>query len=224
MLRELTRPVGNQDRDDEVAARRREAEAGHRDERRRVDVASCENGAHRVAAGHETLQAAPRQAPRRRPRPRASSARAASTIAWEIASSSTTTTSSRRSRRIAAVSSAGYFTAMPSAIVGPVGSPPRQRRARGGLNADRATAPAAAPAIRSRSLTQARRLRRGSRPCPDPARKLLGELEAERPLPGDHARVVECVDECRARRLDRGARAAATASSNPSPPSVTIAP
>ena len=41
-----------------------------------------------------------------------------------MASSSTTTTSSRRSRRIADVSSAGYLTAIPSAIVGPVGASP----------------------------------------------------------------------------------------------------
>ena len=146
-----------------------------------------------------------------------------STIACEIASSSTTTTSSRRSRRIAEVSSAGYLTAMPSAIVGPVGALPGERRARRGLNADeRELGPQRPQPDRDPRREPAAADRDHHRPRP--GRQLLGELEPQRPL----ARRPPAGRRRRGRRsrpsARRGARAAATASSKPSPPSTTVAP
>ena len=124
-----------------------------------------------------------------------------STIACEIASSSTTTISSSRSRRIAVVSSAGYLTAIPSAIVGPVGRAPRVRRARCCLHADeRQLRPQRAEPDRDPAGEAAAADRDHDRPRP--GGELLGELEPERPLAGDDARVVERVDEGRAGRLD----------------------
>ena len=55
-VRELARPVGDHDADDEVAARRGEAEARHRHQRRRVDVAAREHGADGSVARDEAAE------------------------------------------------------------------------------------------------------------------------------------------------------------------------
>ena len=90
---------------------------------------------------------------------------------------------------------------MPSAIVGPIGARP----------ANGAHAAACTPTSESsgRSARKRDRDARGEAAAADrdhdrarARRKLLRELEAERPLAGDHAGVVEGVDERRSGRLD----------------------
>ena len=120
------------------------------------------------------------------------------------------------------MSSAGYLTAIPSATVGPVGASPAK-----GAQAAAWTPTSESSGRSARNAIATPEARppppTGITTVPGPGRKLLGELEAERALARDHARVVERVDEGRTGRLDVG-RAAATASSKPSPPSTTVAP
>ena len=103
------------------------------------------------------------------------------------------------------MSSAGYLTAIPSAIVGPVGARLRERRARRGLHADqRQLGPKSPQPDRDarREPTTADR----DHDRPRAGRQLLGELEPERPLAGHDARVVEGVHEGRAALHDVRAR------------------
>src|ERR1044072_7075147 len=99
-----------------------------------------------------------------------------STIASQISSSVTEIRSSSTSSRIAPVVSPTCLTAIPSAIVGP-SSPPRPQRKRD---------PRGEPAAADRDDDGVR------------LRNLLGELETDRPLAGNHELVLVGMDERRA--------------------------
>ena len=113
------------------------------------------------------------------------------TIASVISSSATWTMSSSSESSIPIVSSPGYLTKMPSAIVKP-------------------DLPACTPTIRTSGFTARSAVAMPAARPPPPmgistvaaSPHLLGELEPDRPLARDHARVLERMDEGRIRLLD----------------------